>query len=675
MTSLLLHRWRWNTRGTVLIAVVLLQFAAIGTATELPVVPPAELGLKGEQLERIDGLVAKDIEARKLPGCVVAIGRTGGIGFFKTYGRRQIKPTEEEMTLDTVFDMASLTKPTATATSIMILVERGLVRLRNPVAEYIPEFAENGKDQITIEQLLTHQSGLAPDNPLKDYEDGPERAWERVYALKPQQTPGTKFVYSDVNFMVLGEVIRRVTGYDVAEFAAANVFRPLGMNETMFRPGEVLARRAAPTEQRDGHWLRGEVHDPRSALLGGVAGHAGLFSTAADLAVYCDALLRGSRPGVESPGIMSRATLAEMIRPRNIHGDRRALGWDNLTSFSSNRGELFSRRAFGHGGFTGTAMWIDPELDLFVIFLSNRLHPDGQGYVNPLAGKIGTVAAAAIVGPNPLGGAPEAKTQVSARPAGEVHTGIDVLERTGFIPIKGRRVGLITNHTGVDSHGKRTIDLLHDAESVELVAIFSPEHGIAGALDHDGIADSRDEKTGVPILSLYGDSRRPSAEQLKDIDVLVFDIQDVGSRYYTYMATMNWAMEEAGKLHKRFVVLDRPNPIGGVAVEGPVRDDGRDSFVACHTLPLRHGLTAGELATMYRAERKLDVDLTVVRMENWRRGEYFDATGLTWINPSPNMRSLTEALLVPGHWVGGIYQRVGWPGDRYAVRDAWRPLD
>lgn len=637
----------WHTTMVGALACFLLGLAHVHA--EMPVVAPGDLGMNAEQLEKIDGLVAKEIEARKLPGCVVAIGRTGGVGFLKAYGLRQIKPDDEEMTLDTVFDMASITKPTATATSIMILVERGLVRLRSPVAEYIPEFAANGKDQITIEQLLTHQSGLVPDNPLKDYEDGAERAWERVFALKPQAEPGTKFMYSDVNFLVLGEVIRRVTGYDVAEFSAANVFRPLGMNETMYRPGEVLARRAAPSEQRDGRWLRGEVHDPRAALLGGVAGHAGLFSTAADLAVYCDALLQGSRPGgSQSPRIMSRATLAEMIRPRNIHGDLRALGWDNKTGFSSNRGELFSSRAFGHGGFTGTAMWIDPDLDLFVIFLSNRLHPDGTGYVNPLAGKIGAVAAAAITGANPLAGEGEAKSQASAAPEGGVQTGIDVLARTGFIPVKGRRVGLITNHTGVDRSGKRTIDLLHEAESVELVAIFSPEHGIAGALDHDGIADSKDEKTGVPILSLYGDSRRPSSEQLKDIDVLVFDIQDIGARIYTYPATMLGAMEEAGKLKKRFVVLDRPNPIGGMAVEGPVRDEGRDSFVAWHTVPLRHGLTMGELAAMYKAERKLDVDLTVVRAENWRRGDYYDATGLTWINPSPNMRSLTEALLYPG---------------------------
>ncbi|HMO87110.1 MAG TPA: DUF1343 domain-containing protein, partial [Lacipirellulaceae bacterium] len=416
----------------------------------------------------------------------------------------------------------------------------------------------------------------------------------------------------------------------------------------------------APSEQRDGQWLRGEVHDPRAALLGGVAGHAGLFSTAADLARYCDAMLRGAGPGHQSSRVMSRAALTEMIRPRDIRGNLRGLGWDNRSRYSSNRGELYGSRAFGHGGFTGTSLWIDPDLDLFVIFLSNRLHPDGMGNVNPLAGRIGTIAAAAITGPNPhrhgaqtdAESAPPADAAAAdaepAKPRPEVLVGIDVLARDGFVPIKGRRVGLITNHTGVDAQGRRTIDRLHQAEGVELVAIFSPEHGLAGKLDEDGIPNATDPDTGLPVYSLYGETRRPQPEQLAELDVLVFDIQDVGARFYTYMSTMAWGMEEAGKAKKRFVVLDRPNPIGGVVVEGPVLDAGRESFVGFHTIAVRHGMTVGELAQMYRAERHVDVDLIVVPCERWRRGELWDATGRMWINPSPNMRSLTQALLYPG---------------------------
>jgi len=661
--------------------VLSLAFALGVSHAELPVVPAASLGLNQQQLDRIDALVNAEIEAKRLPGCVVAIGRTGGIGFLKAYGNRRIKPSEEPMTVDTLFDMASLTKPIATATSVMILVERGEVRLRNPIAEYIPEFGQNGKENITVEDLLVHRGGLIPDNALADYEDGPEKAWERLFAL-PTENPGKQFIYSDVGFLTLGELVHRVSGQSVAEFAADNIFLPLGMDETSYSPCQALRERAATTEQRDGEWLRGEVHDPRAALLEGVAGHAGLFSTAADLAIYCDAFLRGANgmPAADSedilathavpPFVMSRATLAEMMRPREVAGNHRALGWDNRSAFSTNRGEFLSSQAIGHGGFTGTAMWIDPELDLFVIFLSNRVHPSGDGSVNPLAGRIGTVAAAAIDGPNPLTAATGASETVADTSAGadnvqqathelpataskgddpkQVLTGLDVLVRDNFKQLKGRRVGLITNHTGVDRDGRRNVDLLYNADGVELVAIFSPEHGIAGKLDHDGITDARDEATGLPIHSLYGETRKPTAAQLKGIDTLVFDIQDIGCRFYTYESTMAWAMETAGEHGLKYVVLDRPNPIGGVAMEGPLADGGRESFVGCHTVPLRHGLTIGELATMYRAERDVKVDLKVIKAENWRRADYWDATGLLWVNQSPNMRSLTEAILYPG---------------------------
>jgi uncharacterized protein YbbC (DUF1343 family)/CubicO group peptidase (beta-lactamase class C family) len=631
----------------------------------VPVVPAEGLGLSAKHLDRIDAVVEDALEEKKLPGCVVAIGRTGGIGLLKAYGHRQLEPEREEMTTDTVFDMASLTKPIATATSIMILVERGQVRLRNPVAEYIPEFGENGKEHITVEDLLVHRGGLIPDNSLNDYQAGVEKAWERIYALEGGRGEDDKFIYSDVGFLVLGEIVHRVSGKNVDEFAAENIFQPLGMKETGYNPDSSLRERAATTEKVDGKWLRGTVHDPRAALLEGVAGHAGLFSTAHDLAIYCDAMLRGACPGGDSAGIMSRATEAEMLRPREIGSHRRGLGWDSRSGYSTNRGELFSDRAFGHGGFTGTAMWVDPDLDLFVIFLSNRLHPDGKGNVNPLAGTIGTIAAAAIEGSNNAATSPIARRTVDAGPAdvtpashatskplrdsGNVLTGIDVLVREEFKPLKSRKVGLITNHTGLDREGRRTIDLLYNAPGVELVTLFSPEHGIAGMLDHEGIKSAREEATGLPIHSLYdGDVRRPKKEHLEGIDTLVFDIQDVGARFYTYTSTMAWAMEAAGENGLKFVVLDRPNPIGGVAVEGPVADAGRESFVGCHTIPVRHGMTVGELARMYRAERDIKVELDVIEVEGWRRDQYWDQTGLTWVNPSPNMRSLTEAVLYPG---------------------------
>ena len=211
----------------------------------------------------------------------------------------------------------------------------------------------------------------------------------------------------------------------------------------------------------------------------------------------------------------------------------------------------------------------------------------------------------------------------------------------------------MTNHTGRDREGRSTIDLLHEAQGVTLIALFGPEHGIRGAVE-EKVADARDEKTGLPIYSLYGTRRKPTPETLKGIDTLVYDIQDAGCRFYTYISTLGYLLEVAGQSRGwmtqplRVVVLDRPNPIGGLAVEGPVLDSGRESFVAFHALPVRHGMTVGELARLFNAERKLGADLEVVRMEGWQRSDFYDSTGLPWINPSPNLRSLTEALLYPG---------------------------
>lgn len=603
----------------------------LGTAAGLPTADPEAVGMSAARLAEIDRVVAQGLDAGQMPGCVVLIARGGRIAFLKAYGNRWVDPERRPMTTDTVFDLASLTKPIATASSIMLLCQQGRLRLDDRVSRHLGEFAGGGKEAITVYQLLTHQGGLTPDNHLDDYADGPRKAWERICGLGLRASPGSRFIYSDVGYIVLGELVRRLTGEDLRAFTRREVFAPLGMNETGFLPDERLRRRAAPTEQREGRWLAGEVHDPRAAALGGVAGHAGLFSTAKDLAVFAQMLLGGGRYG--QTRIFQSETVATMTAGYPVPGGLRGLGWDVRSGYSTNRGKSFSPRAFGHGGFTGTSLWIDPKLNLVVIFLSNRLHPDGKGSVNRLAGSIGTIAADAIV----------------PRPArGRTRTGIDVLAGNGFAQLAGRRVGLITNQTGISRDGTSTIRLLAEAKNVELKAIFSPEHGLEGKLDVPRIGDSKEASTGLPVWSLYGKTRRPTAESLRGLDTLVFDIQDIGTRFYTYISTLGEAMRVAAEHGLRFVVLDRPNPIGGVEVAGPVLDPGRESFVGFHRLPIRHGMTVGELAGMFNEELRIGVDLEVVRMESWRRRDLFEATGLRWVNPSPNMRSPTEALLYPG---------------------------
>jgi uncharacterized protein YbbC (DUF1343 family)/CubicO group peptidase (beta-lactamase class C family) len=667
----------------------------------LPAVPPAKVSMSAERLAFIDAAVGEAIEKGETPGAVVLVARRGGVVWRKAYGSRAVVPRREAMTADTIFDLASLTKIVATATSVMILVERGKVRLADPVSAYIPELKGGGREKITVEQLLTHRSGFAPDFDLSEQWSGYEEMLKRLYREPLRSAPGARFVYSDINFITLGEVVRRASGQPLDEFAQKNIYGPLGMRDTGFRPAggtnpsrprsgdAATLARIAPTEYVRGvksylggageqgpqgeRILRGEVHDPTANRMGGVAGHAGLFSTADDLAIFCQMILNGGEYG--GVRILSPLAVAEMTRPRQVteEGGARGLGWDINTSFSSNRGDLFPLGSFGHTGFTGTSIWIDPASETFVVFLSNRVHPEGKGDVGPLRARVANIVAGAVTDDAVVArarleqsryvedltaGLARFTASVAEARAGEaagllapadaeVLNGIDVLERDGFKELRGLRVGLITNQTGRDRAGRQTIDVLREAPGVKLAALFSPEHGIRGLAD-EKVSDAVDEKTGLPIYSLYGETRRPKPEQLKNLDALVYDIQDVGARFYTYVSTLGYALEEAAKARVPFFVLDRPNPIGGVEVEGPVADADKLSFTAYDAIPVRHGMTVGELARLYNERRKIGCDLRVLKMENWRRAMWFDATGQTWVNPSPNMRSLTEAALYPG---------------------------
>lgn len=615
---------------------------------QVPRSAPEEVGMRSDRLALIDELVAEGLEKKRMPGCVVLVGRKNRIVYHKAFGHRQLEPKKISMSKDCLFDMASITKPVATATSVMILVEQGKLRLRDRVATYIPEFANSGKEEVTLTQLLTHQAGLIPDNSINDYKLGRETAFKNIYALKTRYAPGSRFVYSDVGFILLDDLIERASGKTVAEFAAKNIFAPLGMQETSYLPSSDLQKRAATTEQRESRWMQGEVHDPRSYLIGGVAGHAGLFSTAGDLAIYAQMMLNGGH--YRGHRILAERTVNLMTSPTRIaEGEKvsiRGLGWDKLSGYSSNRGENMSSRAFGHGGFTGTVLWIDPELDLFFVFLSNRVHPNGKGSVNRLAGRIASVAVSAIDDELLPDSTLSTSTSSQSKRGPHVETGIDVLVKSQFDVLQDQRVGLITNQTGIDSNGHSTIDLML-ANNVNLDVLFSPEHGLYGKLDQATIGDA--VRDGLKVYSLYGKTRSPLQAHLSNIDTVVFDIQDIGCRFYTYISTMGLAMKAANMAGKRFVVLDRPNPINGRHVSGPMLDPGSESFVGFHHLPVRHGMTVGELAEMFKTELSLEeLDLQVVPCSGWKRGQYFDATGLPWINPSPNMRNLNEAILYPG---------------------------
>jgi uncharacterized protein YbbC (DUF1343 family)/CubicO group peptidase (beta-lactamase class C family) len=566
-----------------------------------------------------------------------------------------------------VFDLASLTKVVATTTSVMMLLEQGRLRLVDRVATYIPGFERYGKEDITVRHLLTHVSGLRPDVDLADPWSGYDTAIALAVDEVPTAKPGDQFVYSDINFFLLGDIVKRLSGLPLDRFARERIFEPLGMRDTMFMPPVSMRPRIAPTESCtpfgwpcDGpetQMLRGVVHDPTARRMGGVAGHAGLFGTAADLAVFCRMLLAGGMH--QGTRILSPLTVAKMTSAATPDRERntRGFGWDIDSSFSSNRGELLPIGSFGHTGFTGTSIWIDPATGLFVVFLSNRVHPDGKGDVTPLRARVATVAASAITS---FAGASElqwtgrdfgAAGTLPPRPVVPVLSGIDVLREDNFALLEGKRVGLVTNHTGRARDGASTIDLLHRAPGATLVSLFSPEHGIRGVLDAK-VPSAIDDKTGLTIHSLYGDTRRPTAAMLEGIDTLVVDLQDVGARFYTYMTTMAYVMEEAASRGIAVVVLDRPNPINGFQIEGPMLDKEQLGFTGYLPMPIRHGLTLGELARLFNGENKIGANLTVVPVRNWHRDDWFDDTGLPWINPSPNMRSLNQATLYPG--IGAI---------------------
>ena len=604
----------------------------------------------------------KAVADQQIPGGVLLVGHYGRVVYRKAFGLRSLEPTRERMTLDTIFDLASLTKCIATTTSVMKLVEEGRVRLNDPVTNYLREFGQNGKRDITVRELMTHYSGLAPDLDLKTPWQGRSTAYAMAMQQMPVNPPGSRFVYSDINFETLGFLVESVTGVALNDYAAENIFAPLGMRHTRFLPPAEWKARIAPTEYDENNvMLRGVVHDPTARRMGGVAGHAGLFSTADDLAIFAEEMLHGSR-------ILNRLTVEKMTTPQTPANapSMRGLGWDIDSPFASNRGELLPVGSFGHTGFTGTSIWMDPATDTYVILLTNAVHPHVGKSVVSLRARVAT----AVVDGLRLSVSEQEKVRLARITGyneslmaahrfdyrnGEVKPGIDVLEEHAFRELNPDtahpvRVGLVTNQTGVDGLGRRTADVIAHAPGLQLAALFSPEHGIEGKLDTTSIGNARDAGTGAPVFSVYGATeaqRRPDAAAIAGLDVIVYDIADAGVRFYTYETTLGYFLEAAAKAGKPMVVLDRPDPVTGAFVQGPVADAGRESFVSYWQTPVRHGMTMGELARMFNAERGIDAKLTVVSMAGWQRGDWFDSTGMMWVNPSPNLRNQTEAELYP----------------------------
>ena len=619
--------------------------------------PPDSSVLRSEILRKMDRAVLSSIKGKRLPGGVLWLERQEEV-YRKAYGKRVTVAASEAMTVDTIFDAASLTKVVATTPCILKLIEENKLNLEDKVSRFLPELTgDPNKSAVTIRHLLTHTSGLLPG--IRRGYDWQGHAAGIALATSEASFghAGCDYRYSDINFILLGEILERITMQPLSLYAQESVFGPLGMTDTGFRPAnEKLARIAPTTRMEDGSVLRGVVHDPTARAMGGEAGHAGLFTTAHDLARYTRMILNHGE--LDGSRILRPETvkLMQTVQSPEFITARRGLGFDIDSPYAGPRGKIFPRGSFGHSGWTGTSLWIDPFSRTSIIFLSNRNHPSGGNVLN-LRYRLGTLAAQAtgfdfkkVTGALPDLSEKDREKALDRlqRPAGNVLNGIDVLVAEKFGALKDLRVGLITNPSGMSRDRRTTIDLLHAAKEVNLVSLFGPEHGIRGSRDGK-VEDGVDDKTGLPVRSLYAgkDRRKPMKEHLAEVDALVFDMQDIGCRFYTYISTMGLAMEAAEEAGIKFIVLDRINPIGGSKVAGPLRD-GESKFVAFHEIPVQHGMTTGEIAKLYQSERFPQLDLKVVPLRHWKRSMRFDETGLPWVQPSPNMPNLTAATLYPG---------------------------
>ncbi|RQP27046.1 exo-beta-N-acetylmuramidase NamZ domain-containing protein [Burkholderia ubonensis] len=626
--------------------------ALICALTLLPALPAtgAPRDASG-QAARIDAAIAAEIADHHLAGAVVLVGDADGMRDRVARGLRTTGPATEPMTADTVFDLASLTKAVATATAVMQLAERGKLALDAPAARYWPAFGAHDKDGITIRQLLAHTSGLPAGVSSARALRTRAAVLVDVAGMSPLAPPGARVIYSDINYVALGEIVARVSGKPLDAWCATHVFAPLRMRDTQFRPGVRVASRIAPTSLRED---RARVSDPIAATLGGVSGNAGLFSTADDLARFARMLLQGGT--LDGRRILRPESVAALATPATLdaRGDARTAGWSLQPPLVANRYRLPAAGALAHLGYTGTGLWIDFVSRRFVVVLTSRLYPDAKGDAQPLRSEVlGIVSSRAP----PMSGVQIASRVPAMAPAvardtrlpassGPVLAGIDVLASSSFAAVAGKRIGLVTNRSGFDRTGQRTIDLLAQVPGARLTAIFAPEHGLDADLDTT-FGDTLDARTHVVVHSLYGDRRRIAPAALSDVDVLVFDLQDAGVRFFTYIATLGYTLEAAAAAHLPVVVLDRPDPLGADTIGGPVSDPELTSFTNYYPLPLVHGMTVGELAKLFNARLRIGADLTVVSMQHYRRSMRFEDTGLGRVPPSPNLRDAAALSLYP----------------------------
>jgi uncharacterized protein YbbC (DUF1343 family)/CubicO group peptidase (beta-lactamase class C family) len=538
-------------------------------------------------------------------------------------GLRQRLPEKKTTSTDTLYDLASLTKVVATTTAIMLLRDDGVLDLDRSVTEWVPIPAFKA---MTLRHLLTHTAGLVPGIPMYRDATSVDAMLQRYAVDGIRREPGVRRSYSDAGFMLLGRTVEMAAQQSLDAFCKKRIFDPLEMTHTGFNPSEEMRANCAATERcswRDEIML-GKVHDENAYAVGGVSGHAGLFSTAPDLALFCRAMLTGT--------LLKPETVVEMTTLGNLpFYPWQGLGWWLDPWSSELNGFLPSRTAFGHTGFTGTSMWMDRDTGHFAILLGNTCHPSRRNRKHRAFRTTFYDAVSQQLYPH----------------SRATHTGVDRLLRTGFRALEGKRVALLTNHAAVDQQGRHILEVLRYAPDLKLAYLYGPEHGLRGHAEAGEHVDS--EGGPVPIVSLYGKRKAPSKDELAGVDLFLVDLQDIGSRYYTYMATMKACLEACAESKTPVLILDRPNPLGGVVTEGPIAER-IGSPVCSAKIPVRHGMTMGELARFFveKASPRVSAKVSIMRLDNWERRLLFEHTALPWPHPSPNIPSAETALLYVG---------------------------
>lgn len=557
------------------------------------------------------------------PGAVALVGDLDRTYFHAAAGNRQSVPEPAPALPDTPYDLASLTKAIATTTAILLLRKDGALEFDQPVSDFVP-IPAFGK--FTIRHLLTHTAGLVAGLPYYKDAHSTDEMLQRYAQFELDWPPGTRRRYSDVGFMILGRLVELVSRDSLDAFCTRHIFKPLGMKMTAFKPPESWRGTCAATENCGwrGRLLVGEVHDENAAAVGGVSGHAGLFAPAGDLALFCRAMLSGK---LLPSGVLEEITKVGQVPVYPWQG----IGWQLDPWDSGTEGFLPSRAAFGHTGWTGTCIWMDRDTTQFAILLSNTCHPARGNRNNGALRRTFFSALARELYPRRT----------------NTHTGLDRVMRQDFEVLQGRRIALLTNPSAVDQLGRPILDVLALDPRVTLKRLYSPEHGIRGDAEAGQVVAS--QSGAIPVTSLYGAQTRPAAAELNEIDLFVIDLQDAGARYYTYAAAMFECLRACAETGTPVLVLDRPNPLGGEVLEGPVAIE-TDAPVCAAPVPIRHGMTFGELAQFF-VEHVLTGKkpaLEVNALDAWRPECLFDECSLPWVPPSPNMPHALTALLYTG---------------------------